>query len=74
MAAQGYVASTIPARSVPASHTTLFDIAMQQTGDPLQWVAIARLNGLIDPWIVGLENILIPPVLPSGTQTGILGA
>jgi hypothetical protein len=39
----------------------------------LQWVAIAQLNGLIDPWITGLTTLLIPPVLPSGPQTGILG-
>jgi len=47
---------------------------MQETGDPLQWVAIARLNGLTDPWIVGLTDILIPPVFPDGEQTGILDA
>jgi len=46
---------------------------MLQTGDPLQWVAIAELNGLTDPWIVGQQTILIPPVLPPGAQTGILG-
>jgi hypothetical protein len=69
----GYVAATIPAQTVRVSDTTLFEIAMRQTGDPLQWASIARLNGLIDPWIVGFEEILIPPVLPSGTQSGILG-
>lgn len=69
----GYIASTIPAKIVRVSNTTLFEIAMRETGDPLQWVPIAQLNGLIDPWIVGLEEILIPPVLPTGTPTGILG-
>lgn len=68
-----YIASTIPAKVVRASGTTLFRIAMMETGDPLQWVAIAELNGLIDPWIDGDMDILIPPVLPTGTQTGILG-
>lgn len=69
----GYIAATIPAKAVQASNVTLFEIAMRETGDPLQWVAIARLNGLTDPWITGLQTILIPPVLPNGTQTGILG-
>ena len=69
----GYIAATVPAKIVRASGTTLFNIAMMETGDPLQWVAIAQLNGLVDPWITALEEILIPPVLPSGPQTGILG-
>jgi hypothetical protein len=69
----GYIAATIPAKVVHASGTTLFQIAMMETGDPLQWVALAHLNDLIDPWILGQTDILIPPVLPSGPQTGILG-
>lgn len=69
----GYIAATIPAQIVRASGTTLFHIAMQQTGDPLQWVAIANLNALIDPWIDTQANILIPPVFPTDAQTGILG-
>ncbi len=73
MAATGFIASTIPAKVVRVSGTTLYHLAMLQTGDPLQWVAIAELNGLTDPWIVGQQTILIPPVLPSGAQTGILG-
>ena len=69
----GYIAATIPARTVRVSSTTLFHVAMLQLGDPLQWVPIAQLNGLIDPWVVAQQEILIPPVLPSGTPTGILG-
>lgn len=69
----GYIAQTIPAKVIRVSDTTLFQVAMQQTGDPLQWVAIAQLNGMVDPWIVAERDILIPPVLPSGEQTGILG-
>ena len=73
MATVGYIGSTVPAKQIRVSDTTLFQIAMQQTGDPLQWVAIAELNGLTDPWITAQETILIPPVLPGGAQTGILG-
>ena len=68
-----FIASTIPAKSITVSGTTLFQIAMQEFGDALQWVAIAELNGLADPWIDGQTAILIPPVVPSGPQTGILG-
>ena len=73
MTTVGYIAATIPAKVVRVSNTTLFQIAMMQTGDPLQWVALAKLNDITDPWIVGQAEILIPPVLPSGPQTGILG-
>jgi hypothetical protein len=69
----GYIGATIPAAVVRVANTTLFDIAAQQQSDPLQWVAIAELNGIIDPWITPLTAILIPPVFPTGTQTGILG-
>lgn len=70
----GFIASTIPAKIVRTSaHDTLFHIAMIQTGDALQWVSIAQLNGLIDPWIQGQAAILIPPVFPTGAQNGILG-
>lgn len=71
----GYIAATIPAKVVRASGTTLFQIAMVETGDPLNWVAIADLNpGLNgDPWITALEEVLIPPVLPTAPPTGIFG-
>jgi hypothetical protein len=69
----GYIAATIPAAVLRVSNTTLFQLAMMQTGDALQWVALAELNGITDPWIVGQTTILIPPVLPTGIQTGILG-
>lgn len=68
-----FIASTVPAKIVRFAHATLFHVAMVETGDPLQWVAIAELNGLVDPWITAQQDILIPPVLPAGAQTGILG-
>lgn len=70
---QGYIASTIPAKIVRVSQTTLFHVAMMETGDPMQWVVIAELNNLVDPWVTPQMDILIPPVLPTGTQSGILG-
>jgi hypothetical protein len=61
----GYIASTIPAKVVSVSGTTLFNIAMLETGDPMQWVAISELNNQIDPWITARLDIYIPPVLPN---------
>jgi len=71
----GYVAATIPASIDRENFTTLFHVAMFQFNDPLQWVPLARLNGLLDPWIFAPIELLIPPVLPSGPipPTGILG-
>lgn len=69
----GYIASTVPAKVVHASGTTLFHIAMKEANDALQWAAIARLNKMTDPWITVQQDVLIPPVLPNGPQTGILG-
>lgn len=68
-----FIASTIPAKIDRVSGVTLFHVAMLEFNDPLQWVPIAELNSLIDPWIFGTAEISIPPVLPSGTPTGILG-
>lgn len=68
-----FIASTIPAKIDRVSDTTLFHVAMVEFNDPLQWVAIAELNALIDPWIFARADISIPPVLPTGTPTGLLG-
>lgn len=68
-----YIAATVPAKIVRVSGTTLFRVAMEQAGDPLQWPAIAALNGLTDPWITAQVDLKIPPVFPTGTPTGILG-
>lgn len=71
-AAAGFIAQTVPAQVINVSDVTLFQLAMQYAGDPLQWVAIAALNGLTDPWISGELEIKIPPVFPNGVQSGIL--
>ena len=73
VAVVGYIGATIPAQILRESGTTLFHVAARVTGDAMQWVAIAELNNLIDPWIDAQKDLLIPPVFPSGTQTGILG-
>lgn len=71
MASVEYIAATVPAKVDHVSGTTLFHVAMIEDGDPLQWAAIASLNGLIDPWVIALTDIAIPPVFPTGTQNGL---
>jgi hypothetical protein len=66
-----FVAETVPAEIVNVSFTTLFDVAVAQFGDPLQWVPIASINALVDPWIAQAE-LKIPPILPTGTPSGVL--
>jgi hypothetical protein len=68
----GYIASTIPAKQVHVSGTTLFHVALHHMGDALHWPEIAALNGLTDPWVTGLTTLLIPPVPATGPLTGIL--
>jgi len=68
-----FIAATVPAKIVQASHTTLFHIALREAGDAMQWVEIAELNELVDPWITGSQDILIPNTFPPIHQTGILG-
>ena len=70
--ATAFIAATVPAKIDRVSGTTLFRIALQEDGDPLQWAAIAQINGLLDPWIFAQADIKIPPVFPTGTQTGLL--
>lgn len=68
-----YIASTIPARSVYVSGTTLFHVAEMQLGDALRWVELAHINGMVDPWVWGMHKILLPPVLSDAPLDGILG-
>lgn len=70
--ATAYIAATVPAKTVRVSNTTLFRVAMIEIGDPLKWTSVAQINGLVDPWVTVLAEIQIPPVPPTGTQTGLL--
>jgi hypothetical protein len=61
----GFIASTIPAKIVRASGTTLFHIAMRETGDPLQWVALAELNGLTHDPGRATRTLVFPQAHPT---------
>jgi nucleoid-associated protein YgaU len=41
---------------------TLFQIAAQYLQDATQWVRIAQLNGISDPWLDGLQALTLPDV------------
>ncbi|PPQ34389.1 hypothetical protein [Rhodopila globiformis] len=38
----------------------LFAIAASELGDALQWINIAKINGLSDPMLSGEKQIVIP--------------
>jgi len=40
----------------------LFQIAGQYLGDATQWVRIAQLNDITDPWLSGLVTLLLPDI------------
>lgn len=68
-----YIASTIPARAVRVSGTTLFHVGELYLDNAMRWVELAEINGVSDPWLYGVNTILLPPVLSKAPLTGILG-
>lgn len=75
---QGYLgrlmANLSGVNSSPNTVTTaggnLFQIAQDKYGDATDWAAIAAANGLVDPFIQGVETLTIPP--QPGSTGGIL--
>lgn len=47
---------------VTVSGGNLFQVAAQYLRDATQWVRIAQLNGISDPWLSGLVTLKLPPV------------
>ena len=51
------------------SHVTvggnLFRIAAEQLNDATQWIRIAQLNHLADPFLTGLVTLRLPPIDPT---------
>jgi hypothetical protein len=48
-------------RTITAIGGSLFEIAASELGSALQWINIARVNGMTDPLIIGQVEIIIPP-------------
>jgi hypothetical protein len=40
----------------------LFQIAAQYLQDATQWIRIAQLNGITDPWLSGMVTLTLPDV------------
>lgn len=66
-----YIGATLPAKIINVSNTNLFAVAAKELADPTQWYRIAALNGLSDPWITTVTQLLIPQ--PGTSNGGILG-
>lgn len=43
----------------------LFQIAAAELADATQWLRIAQLNGLSDPFLSGVVTLNLPPIDPS---------
>lgn len=55
MATTPYIGQALPAKIInPRIPITLFEIAMEELGDALQWTRIAALNGIDDPWLTSI--------------------
>jgi hypothetical protein len=48
-------------RTINAIGGNLFEIAASELGSAMQWINIARANGMGDPVITGQVQIIIPP-------------
>jgi hypothetical protein len=50
---------------ITVASSNLFAVAAQYLQDATQWVRIAELNGITDPWLSGLVTLTLPDVDPS---------
>ena len=48
------------ANMITVAGGNLYQIALIQLGDATQWVRIAALNGLSDPFLTGVVTLQIP--------------
>lgn len=55
-------------RTITIAGSNLFRIAAEQLGDATQWIRIAELNRLSDPFVTGVTSLRIPA--PDATAGG----
>lgn len=68
-----FFAAAAPQRIRRVVGGTLFRVALEELGDAEQWDRIARLNGLVDPWLTGFNELKIPPRLPPTGTNAVSG-
>ena len=57
-------------RYVTVSGSTLFAVALEYLGDATQWSIIAGLNGIRDPWLCGIQTLVLPDsTIPSRSES-----
>lgn len=71
--AQGFVAAAAPTQIARVTQTTLYHLAAKYYGNALYWNQIAVANGMIDPYIFGSAEIIIPKLVRTASPDGILG-
>lgn len=52
-------------RTITVVGGNLFRIAAEQLGDATQWIRIAQLNSLSDPFLIGVTTLQIPDPDPN---------
>jgi nucleoid-associated protein YgaU len=51
--------------TITAIGGNLFVLAAQYLGDATQWIRIAQINGIGDPFLIGQTDLVLPPVDPN---------
>ena len=52
-------------RTIIVTSDNLFSIAARELGDATQWIRIAKLNRLSDPFVTGVQTLKLPLVDPN---------
>jgi len=52
-------------QTVQVAGGNLFRLAAVYLNDATQWVRIAQLNGISDPWLSGTATLRVPAVNPA---------
>jgi hypothetical protein len=53
------------AQTVTVVGGNLFALAALYLNDATQWIRIAQANNIVDPQLVGIATLVIPPVDPT---------
>ncbi|HKM64176.1 MAG TPA: hypothetical protein VJY39_16970 [Acidisphaera sp.] len=54
-------------RTITVAGGNLYSIAAVELGDATQWIRIAQLNDIDDPFLTGVVTLLLPDTDPTAT-------